>query len=59
MLSIHLFRNEKERVLDGLRKKNFKETDLVDTIISTDEKRRQIQAESDGLAAEINAASKS
>lgn len=58
MLSIHLFRNEKERVLDGLRKKNFKETGLVDTIISTDEKRRQLQVESDGLAAEINAASK-
>lgn len=59
MLPIHLFRQDKELVLEGLRKKHFKETELVDKIISLDENRRQIQVESDNLAATINAASKS
>jgi seryl-tRNA synthetase len=59
MLPIHLFRNNKELVLEGLRKKNFKDTDLVDKIISTDERRRQLQVENDNLAASQNAAAKS
>ncbi len=59
MLPIHLFRQDKELVLEGLRKKNFKELELVDTIISLDERKRKAQVESDSLAASINAASKS
>lgn len=58
MLPIHLFRQNKELVLEGLKKRNFKELHLVDEIISIDEKRRQIQVENDNLAASINAASK-
>jgi seryl-tRNA synthetase len=59
MLSIQLLRNEKERVLAGLRKKHFADLDLVDRILSLDEQRRKTQVEADALAASINAASKS
>ena len=60
MLPIHLFRNNKELVLEGLQKRNFKDIeDIVDKIISTDERRRQLQVENDTLAATLNAAAKS
>jgi seryl-tRNA synthetase len=59
MLPIQLFRQNKELVLEGLKKKNFKELELVDQIISIDEERRKIQVENDNLAAAINSASKS
>ncbi len=58
MLSIQLFRTDKTLLLEGLKKKNFKEPELVDEIISLDEQRRKIQVESDNLAALINASSK-
>ena len=58
MLPIQLLRQNKEFVLEGLKKKHFKELNLVEEIISIDEKRRQIQVENDTLAASINAASK-
>jgi seryl-tRNA synthetase len=58
MLSIQLFRQEKELVLAGLQKKNFSNTALVDTIIEVDELRRTAQQENDALAAVVNAASK-
>jgi len=58
MLPIHLFRQNRELILEGLKKKNFKEPELVDAIISLDERRRQVQAENDTLAAAVNAASK-
>ncbi len=59
MLPIQLFRTNKELILDGLKKKNFKEPELVDKIISIDERRRQLQVENDNLAAMVNSASKS
>ena len=58
MLPINIFRQNKELVLQGLAKKNFKETELVDKIIETDERRRLMQVEHDNLAAAVNAASK-
>jgi len=58
MLAIQLFRQNKELVLAGLKKKNFKEPELVDKIIALDEQRRQIQLQNDTLSASINAASK-
>src|ERR1043165_1253657 len=58
MLPIHLFRQNKDLVLQGLAKKNFKETDLVEKIIAADEARRSLQVEHDNLAASVNAASK-
>lgn len=58
MLSIQLFRQEKELVLAGLQKKNFSNIALVDTVIEVDELRRTAQQENDALAAVVNAASK-
>ncbi|OJW82718.1 MAG: serine--tRNA ligase [Bacteroidetes bacterium 46-16] len=58
MLPIHLFRQNKDLVLEGLKKKNFKELSLIDKIISLDEQRRQVQAENDTIAAAVNSASK-
>jgi seryl-tRNA synthetase len=58
MLSIQLFRQEKDLVLAGLKKKNFSNTALVDSIIEVDELRRTAQQENDALAAIVNAASK-
>jgi seryl-tRNA synthetase len=59
MLPIQLFRQDKERVVAGLQKKNFKEIELVDKIIELDEQRRLLQVENDNLAAAVNSASKS
>ncbi len=58
MLPIQLFRQNKELILEGLKKRNFKEPELVEEIIAIDEERRRIQVENDNLAAAINAASK-
>lgn len=59
MLTIQLFRQEKDRIIAGLQKKNFKDLDIVDKIIDLDERRRQLQSESDALLATVNSASKS
>lgn len=59
MLPIHLFRQEKDRVVAGLQKKNFKEIELVDKIVALDEQRRLLQVENDTIAAAVNSASKS
>src|SRR5205814_2239232 len=48
----------KELILEGLKKKNFKEPEVVHQIISLDERRRQLQVENDSLAASVNSASK-
>lgn len=59
MLPIQLFRQNKDLILAGLNKKNFKETELVDTIIELDEQLRAVKAENDNVLASINSASKS
>lgn len=58
MLSIQLFRQNKDLIVAGLEKRNYKELELVDRVIALDEQRRNIQAENDGLLAATNAASK-
>jgi seryl-tRNA synthetase len=58
MLPIQLFRQEKERILEGLKKKNFKDADLVEKIIDLDERKRQLQVENETISASINSASK-
>ena len=59
MLPIQLFRQNKDLIIAGLNKKNFKETELVDTIITLDEQLRAVKVENDNLLASTNAASKS
>ena len=51
-------RENKERVLEGLAKRNFKLTNLVDEAIATDDERKKIQFELDGNLAEMNKISK-
>lgn len=58
MLPIHIFRQNRELVLQGLAKRNFKETELVDKIIAADELRRKMLVEQEQLAASVNNASK-
>lgn len=59
MLQIQLFRTDKERIIAGLEKKNFKDLQIVDEIIALDEEKRNIQQQSESLAATSNAISKS
>ncbi len=58
MLPIQLLRTNKDLVLEGLKKKNFKDLGLVDKILATDEQRRALQVENDNIAAAVNSASK-
>lgn len=59
MLPLHLFRENKELILKGLDKKNFKEPEIVNFIIQKDEEKREKQQISEGLASKIKIASKS
>lgn len=59
MLQVAFIRNNRDRVLDGLKKKNFLELDLVDQVINLDERRKKLQQQADELLAKRNAASKS
>lgn len=58
MLQVNFLRENKERVLEGLTKRNFKLTNLVDEAIATDDERKKIQFELDGNLAEMNKISK-
>jgi seryl-tRNA synthetase len=58
MLQLGFIRSQKENVLSGLKKKNFKELDLVDRVLDADDLRKKLQVQSDDLLAKRNAASK-
>lgn len=58
MLQVQFIREHKELVKERLSVRNFADLGLVDEIVSLDEQRRKIQASSDALAAEANAAAK-
>ena len=58
MLQLGYIRNNPEKVLKGLEKKQFKELDLVDKIISFDDQRKSLQVQSDELLAKRNLVSK-
>ncbi|MFC6267188.1 serine--tRNA ligase [Frigoriflavimonas asaccharolytica] len=58
MLQVQFLRDEKERVLNGLKKKNFSPISLVDDAISTDDSRKKIQFDLDENLAKMNALSK-
>ena len=59
MLQLAFIRANKENVIAGLQKKHFHEIQLVDEIIGLDDQRKKLQAQSDDLLAQRNAASKS
>jgi seryl-tRNA synthetase len=59
MLTLNILRENREFVLERLAVKNFKQPELVDSIIELDNQRRQIQQKNDALLAEMNNISKS
>lgn len=61
MLRVEMLRNQKDKVLTGLKKRNWSGSDLdiVDEIISLDDKRKEIQTAMDQELAEINQLSRS
>ena len=58
MLQLNYIRDNRDTVIERLGVKNFKDMDLVDEIITLDEKRRRIQSDSDVIAAEANSSAK-
>ncbi len=58
MLTVNYIRDKKEEVLNKLARKNFNRPELIDTIISLDDRRKEIQFKSDSLQAEMNSISK-
>jgi len=54
MLLVPYIRENREHVIERLQRKNFKNVELVDIIISLDEKRRSLQNQSDTVASEAN-----
>ncbi len=58
MLQVSYIRDNREKVLERLAVKNFKQPELVDEVLALDNDRRQTQNRLDGVAAEANAAAK-
>lgn len=58
MLQLNFIRENREKVIERLKVRGMDAADLVDSVISLDEQRRKIQAESDDLASQANAAAK-
>ena len=58
MLQVNYIRENREKVLAGLSLRNFKQPELVDEIIKTDEERRQFQTSLDNLSAIANSSAK-
>lgn len=58
MLQVHVLRQNIEWVKERLAVKNFKQPELVETIIALDDERKKIQLAYDNTQALINAASK-
>jgi seryl-tRNA synthetase len=56
MLELRILRNEKERVINGLKKRNLPDEAiaLVDEIIRIDDTRKKSQSEMDSILAQIN-----
>lgn len=58
MLELKTLRSDKEQVVEGLTRKNFKEVGLVDEALALDDKRKSLQKELDDILAKSNSASK-
>ncbi|MGO1520502.1 MAG: serine--tRNA ligase [Sphingobacterium sp.] len=58
MLQLNYIRENRNQVVERLAVKNFRQIELVDQIIALDEQRRQIQNQSDSIAAEANSSAK-
>ena len=58
MLQVNFLKEHRDRVLKGLKKRNFKDLELVDNAISLDDERKKVQFDMDSQLAEINKISK-
>ncbi|QNR84710.1 serine--tRNA ligase [Pedobacter riviphilus] len=58
MLQVNYIRENREKVLERLSIRHFKQPELVDEIIKIDEDRRSTQTSLDNISAEANAAAK-
>lgn len=58
MLQLQQFRQNKDLIIKGLEKKNFKNIEIVSEIIVLDQEKRNIQQQAESVAAAINNASK-
>ncbi|NNC82677.1 MAG: serine--tRNA ligase [Flavobacteriales bacterium] len=58
MLEVNRIREEKSALIQALQKRGVSLGDTLDRILDTDDRRKKIQAESDGLLAESNSISK-
>ncbi|WP_128331078.1 serine--tRNA ligase [Apibacter sp. HY039] len=58
MLQVAFIKENREKVFNGLKKRNFAKLDLIDEILSMDESRKKIQFELDSELAEMNKISK-
>jgi seryl-tRNA synthetase len=58
MLQVSVLKAAPEKVKQQLAKKHFKQPELVDAIIQTDDERKKVQAAFDDTQAKVNAASK-
>lgn len=58
MLQVAYIKDNKEKVLAGLKKRNFGKLELIDEIISLDESRKKIQFDLDSQLSDMNKISK-
>src|SRR5690606_190476 len=58
MLQISYIRENKDKVIEALKKRGFKEIGKIEEILDLDGKKRSIQSESDMIASKANAAAK-
>lgn len=58
MLQVNYIRENREKVLERLAVKNFKQPELVDEIIGLDEERRKTQVQLDDVSAQSNSIAK-
>jgi len=58
MLQISYIRENKDKVIEALKKRGFTEIDKIDELILLDENKRSLQSQSDTIASQANAAAK-
>lgn len=58
MLEIQRIRNDKDAVIEGLKKRHFEATPIIDELLSTDEKWRIYKGQMESCAADMNQLSK-
>lgn len=58
MLQLAFIRDNKETIISGLKKRNLEAKDMIEEVISLDEKRRSLQTQLDQVKAESNSLSK-